>query len=115
MTPRETFEKYSSGEISSDRMGAINAMVAKKILRRQAGWMARESCLEKIEFTPDTTYPWMVSLTFGAGDLSPAAQTTLANMRENAHEAYMAESDGGKTVQITFSVYTFDDQEDEVE
>jgi len=104
MTPREAFERMKRGENIGNKMDAGQATVAKAILRRQAGELAKEKCVEKIAFTPESMEPWVAEIMFGEGDLSEDAQLTLAKMRQNAHRVEMVAGDD--TTQIMFYVYT---------
>jgi len=103
MTPRELFEKLQSGEASAWELDHVQAVFFKEILRRQAGDLAKEKCVERIAFTPNNTNPWVVEIAFGDGELSEEAQSTLFKMKENAHRTEIVSSD--KTTQVMFYVY----------
>ena len=104
MTPRELYDKMQSGEDVSAQMSSVHAMFAKAILRRQAGSLAKERCVEKIAFTPENMEPWVAEITFGDGEISEEGQNTLAKMRQNAHRTDMIVED--ESTQIMFYVYT---------
>lgn len=107
MTPRELYEKLQSGEDVDWKMNRVQAVFAKEILRRRAGDLAKEKCVEKIAFTPNSTNPWVVEIAFGDGELSDEAQSTLFKMKENAHRAEIVTSD--TTTQVMFYIYMMEE------
>lgn len=107
MTPREIYESMKNGGNVQGKMDSTQATVAKAILRRQAGALAKERCLMRIYFAEDDQNPWSCSLVFANGELSEEAQSTLTKMRSNAHNTALME--GKHKATITFYVITMED------
>lgn len=110
LTPHEAFERMQRGEDVDATVSGGSAIFAKAVLRRQAGYLAAESCVEGITFTPENMNPWAVSITFTGGELSEDAQRTLAKMRSNSHQSVMTEDAKGGLTVITFYLYIKDNE-----
>lgn len=106
MTPREIYERMKRGEDIGNMMDAGQAAAARAILRRQAGSLAKESCLMRTYFAGNDTNPWTCSLVFSNGELSKTAQATLTRMQNNAHETMLMNGNHQST--IMFFVYTIE-------
>lgn len=79
----------------------VNAMVAKKILRRQADSLLSEKCVQDVHYFEDGKL-WRAIVRFKDGNISKEGQNTLRKMKHNAHRTMM---DTNKDMQvITFIV-----------
>ena len=107
MTPRELYERLQSGEDVAAKMSHVQAVFFKEILRRQAGDLAKEKCVEKIAFTPNNTNPWVVEIAFRNGELSEDAQATLFKMKENVHRTEIVTTD--ETTHVMFYIYMMEE------
>lgn len=112
-TGRDIYEAYLNGENVRGKMDKLHAKVSKTFLRRQAGMLMRDSCIESITITAEGFEPWALSITFSNGELSEKSQGVLRGMRENAHRTEMLGNDVNGVTQITFYVYTFEEAEEE--
>lgn len=111
MTIREIYESLLNGEDVRGKLDSIHAKAAKLVLRREAGTLCREGCVESVDFSPEGAEPWSMSIVFSAGNLSARAQRVLGAMKENAHRTEWA---GGKgDARLTFYVYTIENREED--
>ncbi len=111
MTPREAYERMMRGE-DVHTGNSVNAAFARHLLRRQAGMLSVEKCVREIAFSKEEDNPWTVSVILAEGELSHDAQTLLSAMRSNAHHTEMTEDKAKGTMQITFFVYTFTENDE---
>lgn len=104
MTPRELYNKMQSGDDVTGQMDSVHAAFARTILRRQAGSLTKEKCVEKITFMPENANPWGVEIVFWDGELSEEAQETLSKMHQNAHRTEILVGD--ETTMAVFYIFT---------
>lgn len=107
-TTRQFFEAlFGSDEEPKENSGhfdELHAMIARNILRRQAGELVREECFDSIAVGPEGMEPWSITVAFREGELSKEAQLTLAKMKHNSHKSQLGETKG--TMGISFIVYS---------
>ena len=106
MTPREAYERYMNGE-NIETGKKVNADFAKRLLRRQAGQLCTEKCVNGVAVSDENANPWSISIMFSAGDISHDGQVILSAMRNNAHRTEMSENNGD--TRITFYVYCMEE------
>ena len=107
MTMREFFETEFGPEDEPPedvgRFDGLHAMIARKILRRQAGELVREECFDSVSIDPEDEEPWGLTVAFRDGELSDNARLTLEKMKQNSHRSELITTND--LISITFIVF----------